>query len=238
MNVRRRAAILYSALIFAAPAAAHAKPMSAADVAQGCELHIWPTENYVGIKTGLLSAFGAIGAVADLGANKGKVATVKDLMRAYLGPAIQVDELTKADAARVLGLAGYRIVAEQPTPSNDDAKHDPTSKARAMAMNARLKSGERLSTSTAGCYAELVGTRIFYLKTMLYPGKLFSSWTFRVFPTGGGAPRTYSGSVKNSLREFPAKSEATIDAAKADIRATYAQDFAEYVRKKVASRQK
>ena len=70
-----------------------------------CELHIWPTENYLGVKMGLLSGFGLVGALADQAANKNKVTTVKDLMREYLGPEVQMEELEKLDPHGKLGLS-------------------------------------------------------------------------------------------------------------------------------------
>lgn len=131
-----------------------------------CELHIWPTENYIGVNTGVLSGFGIIGTLADRGAHKNRVASVKEYMREYLGPDVQMDDLRKANVAATLGLAGYRIVVEAPMPSKEDMKKGPAVKALAKAMDAKLKSGQRLSTSTAPCYAELVGTNIFYHKAV------------------------------------------------------------------------
>ena len=71
----------------AAAAEASSKPepvyKTAAD-GSACELHVWPTENYIGINTGLLSGFGIVGALADQASHKNRVATVKDLMEDYL----------------------------------------------------------------------------------------------------------------------------------------------------------
>jgi len=199
-----------------------------------CELHVWPTENYLGISSGLLSGFGALGALADHSAHKGKVQTVKDLMRDYLGPQVQMEELRKADVAAALGLNGYRIVEEAPTPSGEDTKDDPARKAAIKDMNAKLKSGARLTASTAPCYAELVGLQIFYHKAMMYGSNLFAGWTFRDFGRAGtGTPKAYGGSVKNPLEDFPPKTPNKVESARVEIRDAYAKDFVEYVRKKV-----
>ena len=199
-----------------------------------CELHVWPTENYIGINTGLLSGFGVVGALADISAHEGKVATVKDLMREYLGPEVQMEELRKADVAGTLGLSGYQIVVETPTASNEDVKKDAALKATVKAMNAKLKSGARLSGSTVPCYAELVGPNIFYHKAMMYGSNLFAGWTFRDFGrTGAGVPKVFPGAVKNPLENFPPKTPDNVAAAKVEIRDAYARDFAEYVQKKV-----
>lgn len=227
--------LMYAAGAAALLTAASAQAQAGAPAASGeCELHIWPTENYIGVNTGLLSGFGIVGVLADTSAHKGRVATVKDRMREYLGPEVQIDELRKAEVARMLGLSGYRIVVEPATASNEDMKKDPALKAAVKAMNTKLKSGARLSSSTAPCYAELVGLNIFYHKAMMYGSNLFAGWTFRDFGrTGASAPRVFAGAVKNPLEEFPPKTPDKIDAAKVEIRDAYAKDFAEYVQKKV-----
>jgi hypothetical protein len=198
-----------------------------------CELHVWPTENYLGVSTGLLSGFGAVGALADMAATKGKVQSVKDFMREYPGPDAQVAELERLAFVDRLKLGGYRVMIEEPTPFSEDLKTDPGLKARAKLMNARLKSGERLSDSQNPCYAELVTTHIFYHKAMMYGSNLFTGWVFREF---GGKPKATfvaSGQVKNPLEVFPPKDVTQVDAAKTELRDAFAKDFSEYVQKKV-----
>lgn len=223
------------ALMLGVPAQAQdAAPVApAAAPARACELHVWPTENYIGINTGLLSGFGLVGAVADIAAHDGRVKTVKDLMRDYLGPDVQLEELNKIGLTKALKLDGYTIVVEEPTPFNEDLKKDPALKAKTKAMNAKLKAGERLSTSTAPCYAELVGTMIFYHKAMMYGSNLFGGWVYREFPATGKATKTLAGAVKNPLEDFPAKTAEKVEAAKIELRDAYAKDFVEYVDKKV-----
>lgn len=212
------------------PAAAAASP--AAPAAQ-CELHVWPTENYIGINMGLLSGFGIVGAVADIEAHKGRVATVKDLMRDYLGPDVQMAELNRIGIQQTLKLKDYAIIIEKPTPFNEDLKADPALKESVKAMNARIKAGKRLSDSTHPCYAELITTHIFYYKAMMYGSNLFTGWIYREFGDKPIATKTATGQVKNPLEEFPPKAEDKIDAAKAELRDAYARDFVEYVAKKV-----
>lgn len=217
----------------ATPVAAQTAATSAAG--QGCELHVWPTENYIGVNTGLLSGFGIIGALADGAAHDGRVKTVKDLMRDYLGPDIQIAELEKLGVQKMLKLDGYRIVVEPPTPFNEDIKKNPELKAKVKIMNAKLKSGERLSDSRAPCYAELVGTMIFYHKAMMYGSNLFAGWVFREFPATGKASRSAGGAVKNPLEDFPPKTPEKVEVAKNELRDAYAKDFVEYVHKKAFS---
>ncbi len=199
-----------------------------------CELHVWPTENYIGINMGLLSGFGIVGAVADIEAHKGRVQTVKDLMRDYLGPDVQMAELNRLGIEKTLKLSDYRIIVEPPTPFNEDLKADPELKAKVKAMNARIKAGQRLSDSTHPCYAELITTHIFYYKAMMYGSNLFTGWIYREFGDKPIAKKTATGQVKNPLEDFPPKAEDKIEAAKAELRDAYAKDFVEYVAKKVA----
>ena len=98
---------------------------------------------------------------------------------------------------------------------------------------AKIKSGARLSDSVAPCYAELIGTTIFYHKAMMYGSNLFGGWVYREFAATGKATKSVAGAVKNPLENFPAKTEAQIEAAKIELRDAYAKDFVEYVDKKV-----
>ena len=121
MKIKLLSAAASAVVLFVvAPASAQEAPATAttaaaattADAALPCELHVWPTHNYLGMNSGLLSGFGALGAVADMAAHKDRVATVKDLMRDYLGPDIQMAELNKLGIAETLKLKGYRIIVE------------------------------------------------------------------------------------------------------------------------------
>ncbi|WP_294320511.1 hypothetical protein [uncultured Sphingomonas sp.] len=203
--------------------------------AQTCELHIWPSEDYFGMKMSGVGMFGgALGGLIDHVANKGKVATITDLMHDDLSPEAQVVALRAADVTGMLGLTGYTIVVEPPVPSHAAAKADPAVRQALRTMQASLKSGKRLSNATTPCYAELVGGELFYVKKPLVGTNLFAKWTFRDFGRGGGAkPRSFPGQVKNPLAVFPAKAADQVDAARADLRDAYAKDFAEYVAKKV-----
>lgn len=223
--------LIAGTMMLAAPAAAQdAEP---APAPAPCELHVWPTENYLGIQTGLLSGFGALGAVADIAAHDGRVRTVKDLMRDYLGPEVQLAELDKAGLVSRLGLTGeWVVVIEEPTPWSEEFKERPELKARAKAINARIKAGKRLTESTNPCYAELVTTHIFYHKAMMYGSNLFTGWVFREFD-GAKVKVKAQGQVKNPLEAFPPKSEELVETAKVELRDAYAKDFAEYVEKKL-----
>ena len=220
----------------AAPAAAEAAPAPApapAPVSE-CELRVWPTENYLGVNMGLLSGFGILGAVADHEVHKDKVQTVKDLMREYLGPEVQMEELNRIGILKTLKLPeDYRIVIEEPTPFNEDLKNNPELKAKVKAMNATIKAKKRLSDSKSKCYAELITTHIFYHKAMMYGSNLFTGWIYRDFKDKAVAPANFTGQVKNPLEYFPPKTPEDVEKAKVELRDAYSKDFVEYTEKKV-----
>lgn len=183
---------------------------------------------------GLLSGFGLVGALADQEVHKGKVQTVKDLMREYLGPDVQLQELNRMDILKTLKLpADYRIIIEAPTPFNEDLKDNPELKAKVKAMNATIKAKKRLTDSKSKCYAELITTHIFYHKAMMYGSNLFTGWIYRDFKDKVVAPANYTGQVKNPLEDFPPKTTEDIEKAKVELRDAYSKDFLEYVDKKV-----
>jgi hypothetical protein len=220
------------------PTVATPAPTAQAAAADGaaCELHVWPTENYIGINSGLLAGFGVVGAVVDQAAHAGKVKTVKELMADYLGPQVQIEELNKIGIADTLKLRGYRVVVEEPTPFREEFKKNPELKAKAKAMNAKIKSKQRLSSSTSKCYAELITTYIFYHKAMMYGSNLFTHWIYREFGDKPVATKVASGQVKNPLEHFPPKAEDKVEEAKQELRDAYAKDFVEYVEKKVMAK--
>ncbi|HEX7783902.1 MAG TPA: hypothetical protein VF509_13920 [Sphingobium sp.] len=200
-----------------------------------CELHVFPTENYLGFNSGLLIGFGAIGAAIDSASHKNRVMTVTDLMKGYLGPDMQIQELTKIGIAKTLKLsADYRVIVEAPTPSHEDAKRDPAIKAQAKKFNADVKAGKRLTGSTNPCYAELILTNLFYHKAMMYGSNLFVPIMFRDFGNGRTTPVTSTGSVKNPLEYFPPKTPDMVALAKTELRDAFAKDFVEWSQKKLS----
>ena len=105
------AATLAAALVVSAPAGAQATQpgsfggslpsqssaaSSPAESAQ-CELRVWPTQNYLGFNSGLLSGFGPLGALADMAAR---------LLADWGQPRSWIDEQSELTAT---GLASSRI---------------------------------------------------------------------------------------------------------------------------------
>lgn len=212
----------------AATAAASVEPAAT----QECELHVFPTENYIGFNSGLLSGFGIVGAVADQEVHKNKVASVNSLMKDYLGPDIQLAELEKINYRARLGVQDWKVIIEPPTPSNEAVKADPELKAKVKLLNADLKAGRRITSSTNPCYAEFVLLSVFYFKAMMYGSNLLVGTQFRDF-SKGGAPVISIGAVKNPLEVFPPKTPENVEAAKAELREAFAKDFIEWADKKL-----
>ena len=219
---------------FVAAGLAAATAANAQETAPACELHVWPTETYIGMNLGLLSGFGIVGVVADVAVHEKRVTTVKDLMKEWLGPGIQMEELDKLDYKQKLGLAGHQVIMHPSLPTPEEVKADPALKQLRKDVAAKIKSGARLTDSKASCYAELMVDYIFYYKAMMYGSNLFTNWVFRDFGTDGSkVVRTGNGQVKNPLEEFPPKTPEMIPAAKAELRDAYAKDFTEYLAKKI-----
>lgn len=237
------AATLLTAPLFGqdnvAPAADASAAVPAADApaaapAAECELHVWPTENYLGVNMGLLSGFGLVGALADQEVHKDKVQTVKDLMRDYLGPQVQLEELNRIGLLKTLKLPdNYAVIVHEPTPFNEDVKKDPALKAKVKELNATIKAGKRLTPSQNKCYAELITTHIFYHKAMMYGSNLFTGWNYRNFGDKMVLKKPATGQVKNPLEHFPPKDTAAVETAKVELRDAYSKDFVEYVDKKI-----
>ena len=238
MTLRLMTLLASVCLPFLTPAFAQADTAlgntSGADVTRQCELHVFPTENYLGFNSGLLSGFGFVGAVADIAAHEGRVKNVRELMKDYLGPDIQVEELIKLGFQKRLGLSGdYRLIIEQPMPSADDAKADMAVQANVKRINADIKAGKRLTTSTNPCYGELILFSIFYHKAAMYGSNLFVPTMFRDFSGGASVPVTSKGAVKNPLENFPPKAADMVEPAKAELRDAFARDFTEWTEKKL-----
>lgn len=222
--------IIMAGMALSCCSAAQAQDMPSAG---SCELHIWPSDDHDGAQRGLLTGFGLIGAAADVSMHDGKNRTIKASLRDYLSPEAQTEELRAADAARALGLPDYRIVVEQPISSKEAAKADPSLKQRRDAMKASLNGSGRLSDAAAPCYAELIGTRIYYQKDPIYGSQLYTGWTLRDFGRNGATrPVVSKGQVKNSARDFPPKTPDMVAAAQSGLREAYRKGFLEWVQKK------
>jgi hypothetical protein len=214
---RFAAAVLLLAASSSALAAEPAAP--AAGTGSACEIHVWPTDQYMSSSTGLLSGFGAVGALVDVAGHSKTNRTVKDLMMEYLDSAGQNEALTQADIAATLRKPGATIVFEPLLP-----------------LETRKKVGSnpaRLTASTAPCYGELVVGLLFYQRAAMHGTQLYDSFIYRDFSRGGGKPAIYKGMVKNPLKLFPDSAATDEAAARSDLKGAFTASFLEYTQKKV-----
>src|SRR4051812_48742109 len=126
-----------------AAAGQDAQPAAAAPAADpACELHVFPTLEGQAMTTGLLSGFGVIGAIADAAKNKDRNVSEAEYLKEALGPRLQVQAMKAIDLPGALKLPPSKVVFETPIADRKIS----------------TKAANRLSSSTAPCYAELLVT--------------------------------------------------------------------------------
>lgn len=205
----------------AAPATQQSAPVPApqpAPVAQeaapepSCELHIFPTLEGQAMTTGWLSGFGVIGAVADAAKNKDRNISEAEYLKEALGPRLQIEALRSIDLIAALKLPASKIVYETPI-----ADRKITTKAT-----------NRLGTSTAPCYAELIITQNFYTKRAIYGRSLNNRFIFKDFREGKSKAALVKGRGGNGLTHFPPKTTDETEAAEQELRDVFAKNFLEF----------
>lgn len=184
-----------------------------------CELHVWASDQYESMSMGLLSGFGAVGAVIDQAGRGSERVTIKDLMADYLDPPAQYSALSRLNPAAQLGMPNARIVWHEDMLALEQRKDIKKIKGR-------------LSESKAACYGELINGVIFYHRAAMYGSNLFGGFVYRDF-TGASTPTVSVGKVKNPLEVFPPKAPNDVEAAKAELVDAWGKDFNEFVQKKL-----
>lgn len=220
MKIRITAAALAASLAMscaamaqdAAAPAASATTEVTAPAAPACELHVFPTIEGQAQTTGWLSGFGAIGAIADASANKNRNVGDAAYLKEALGPAMQVEALKAIDLATALKLPASQIVFETPIADR----------------NVTTKAGNRLSTSTAPCYVELIITQNLYTKRPIYGRALNNRFIVKDFRTGKTKTELKKGRGGNGLTLFPPKTTEEADAAEKELREVFTKNFLEF----------
>lgn len=177
-----------------------------------CELHVFPTLEGQAMTTGLLSGFGVVGAVADAAKNKNRNVGDAEYLKETLGPAFQVDALKTIDLVSALKLPPSQIIYETPI-----ADRKITTKAT-----------NRLSASTAPCYAELLVTQNFYTKKAIYGRSLNNRFIFKDFRDGKAKAELVKGRGGNGLSHFPPKTEDERPIAEGELRDVFVKNFVEF----------
>jgi hypothetical protein len=179
-----------------------------------CELHVFPTLEGQALTTGLLSGFGIIGAVADAAANKDRNISEAEYLKEALGPRLQIEALKSIDLVAELKLPPSQIIFETPI-----ADRKVTTKAT-----------NRLSSSTAPCYAELIVTQNFYTKKAIYGRSLNNRFIFKDFNGGKTKAKLVKGRGGNGLSSFPPKTTDETEAAEKELREVFSKNFLEFAK--------
>lgn len=204
--------VMSAITVAAINSAAHADDAMVA--APACELHIFPTLEGQALTTSLLSGFGVIGAVADAAANKDRNISEAEYLKEALGPRLQIEALTSIDLVNELKLQPSQIIFETPI-----ADRKVTTKAT-----------NRLSSSTAPCYAELIVTQNFYTKKAIYGRSLNNRFIFKDFNGGKTKSKLVKGRGGNGLSNFPPKTTDETEAAEKELREVFAKNFVEFAK--------
>ena len=200
-----------AALLCSAPIAP-VQAQDAAAVAPACELHIFPTLEGQATTTTLLSGFGVIGAVADAAANKDRNISEAEYLKEALGPRLQIEALKSVNLLEELHLPPAQIIYETPIADR----------------NITTKATNRLSSSTAPCYYELIITQNLYMKKAIYGRSLNNRFIFKDFSGGQAAAKLAKGRGGNGLSLFPPKTTDETEAAETELRDVFSRNFKEY----------
>lgn len=179
-----------------------------------CELHVFPTLEGQAMTTSLLSGFGIIGAVADAAANKDRNISEAEYLKEALGPRLQVEALKSLDLVTELKLQPSQIIYETPIADR----------------NVSTKAINRLSSSTAPCYVELLITQNFYTKRAIYGRSLNNRFIFKDFRGGKTKAKLVKGRGGNGLSSFPPKTTDETEAAETELREVFAKNFVEFAK--------
>ena len=196
------------------------KPAAEAPVASVppvCELRVFPSLERTVHTVGLLSLVGgAAGASIERDLNHKHNLSVEEYLENALGPEFQIRALSTIDLVSELNLPeGTAITFETPI---EDRK-------------ITTKSKERLTSSVAPCYAELLVTQNMYQDVMFRGRSLNNRFIFKDFRTGKTETKMIKGRGGNGLKHFPPENPEGIEAADEDVRQVFVANFLEYAKK-------
>ncbi len=184
----------------------------AATATPACELHVYPTLEGQAQTSGWLAGFGVIGAIADASANQSRNIGDAAYLKEALGPKMQVEALQSVDLVAALKLEPSQVIFETPIADR----------------NITTKVQNRLSSSTAPCYAELIVTQNFYKKAAIYGRSLNNRFIFKDFRTGKTTTGLVKGRGGNGLALFPPKTTDEAPAAEQELRDVFVKNFQEF----------
>jgi hypothetical protein len=194
-----------------APPAPAAPPTAAA--AQGCELHVWPSDRFQARNQGYLAGFGVIGTLADAASQTGANAEDRARLGAALDSPGQARALAALDLRRLLALPGYEIVPHEAALAPADAE-------RAL----------RHANSTSPCYAELIVTRVAFRDSDWSGRSLRVGFLFRDFGDAAAPRWRHAGRADNLLGVWPPQHPNEVELAAAELITVFKETVEEYAR--------
>lgn len=195
------------------PDAAPAPAPAAAAPASTCELHVWPAERMTSVTTGLLSGFGAIGAIADTAGHAGRDSNNRAQMASALDSPTQLDALASLDLVSLLGMpAGTSVV-----------RHE-----AALDRHTMNSIKTRRAESTANCYYELITADVAYRKAAIYGRSLRTLFMVRAFGDDQHIDFEYKSWGGNGLHHFPPGEGEDVTVGLNELVDVFKQNFTEY----------
>ncbi len=203
-----------AALLTGQSASAQTEIAPAAATAPSCELHVFPTLEGQALTTGLLAGFGIVGAIADASANKDRNISEAAYLKEALGPRLQIEALKSIDLPAELKLQPSQVIFDTPIADRKIS----------------TKATNRLSASTAPCYAELLVTQNFYTKKAIYGRSLNNRFIFKDFRNGATTAKLVKGRGGNGLSFFPPKTTDETEVAEKELRDVFGKNFKEFAK--------
>jgi hypothetical protein len=146
-----------AAVVAAAPSAATPAP------APACELHIWPAARVGAVTQGMGASFGLLGALVDASAHADQNKRDQAFITAALDAHSQAKALRDLDLPTLLHLPASAVII-----------HD-------QGIDLKTDNTNRLSDSSAKCYAEFVVRSLNYFKNVAYSGQMRTFLSIRRF---------------------------------------------------------
>ena len=198
--------LLFSTLLLGLSA-----PAFAADPT--CEFHVWPAHATGAVTARALSNFGPVGAYLDYRSNRDATLHDQVTLIETLTPPQQAQAMIAVNLPHLLGMGQVRLIFES-------GSFDP---------RAAPRQRNRMTDSTAPCYAELIVSRNEYRNSAVRGASLKSEMTFKDFRRG--AARIKSASEASGLSHFPARTADKESLAKQDVSDAFAANLRAFARR-------
>lgn len=185
----------------------------AAPQTDGCELHIWPTDNLnVGSAGSTASKHGNTEAAGIIpAAFSGKNGAYQEVLSKLLNKDGQIEALRKAEPAQLFQLRGNTVVIYHVNmPFN----------------NTKIKRNVQSS-----CYSEIKVDNVMFNHHPLYGKDILAFFTYRDFGNDETVDRSKSVRVRRKIGKFSLEVDRDAPAAIAAIQTAFIDDFKEFAKR-------